>query len=242
VALFGGFNGTYLADTWVFGPVAPPNRPPVADAGPDPTFECTGDLQAIVTLDGSWSSDPDSTPGTNDDIVEFTWSEGGAPLAAGARVSVSLGLGLHDVTLTVTDKAGATSSDHVLVTVADTVPPVVTVAADPASLWPPNHRMRPVRFTVHAADVCDPAPVVLLESVVSSEPDDAPGAGDGLTTRDIQGASIGAPDFEVLLRAERDGRGPGRTYSAWYRARDGSGNVGIGAGAANVPHDWRGKG
>jgi hypothetical protein len=144
------------------------------------------------------------------------------------------------VTLTVKDRAGATSADQVLVTVGDTTPPVVTVAAHPACLWPPNHWLRPVHFTAHALDACDPSPVVILESVVSSEPDDAPGRLDGATKRDIRGAALGTPDFGILLRAERASRGPGRTYTARYRASDDSGNAGIGEGTVNVPHDRRG--
>jgi hypothetical protein len=78
-----------------------------------------------------------------------------------------------------------------------------------------------------------------LQSVASSEPDDAPGGGDGATTGDVQGADVGTADVDVLLRAERDGRGPGRTYSARYRATDASGNVGTGVGTVAVPHDRR---
>jgi hypothetical protein len=99
--------------------------------------------------------------------------------------------------------------------------------------------MRSVRFTVVAVYACDPSPVMLLQSITSSEPDDAPGRGDGATTSDVQGAAAGTPDFDVSLRAERDGRGPGRTYSARYRSTDASGNVGMGIGTVVVPHDLR---
>ncbi len=215
------------------------NRPPVAIAGPDQVLECEAARQATALLDGSLSTDPDSTPGTNDDIVSFLWSEGGAPLAVGARVSVLLGLGSHRLTLTVTDRAGNVATCETSVTVADTAPPVVTVQASPAELWPPDHRLAPVRFSVRAADACDPAPEVLLLSSSSSEPDDAPGGGDGKTTGDIRGAAVGTPDFDVLLRAERDGSGPGRTYVLRYRAVDAAGNAATSSGAVRVPHDRR---
>jgi len=39
------------------------NEPPVADAGPDQTIECTGSGQATAVLDGTGSTDPDSAPG-----------------------------------------------------------------------------------------------------------------------------------------------------------------------------------
>ncbi len=215
------------------------NQPPLADAGPDQVFECTGLGQATVLLDGSLSSDPDSTPGTNDDIVSYSWMEAGQTLATGVTASIPFALGVHDVTLTVRDRAGNVASSSTSITVADTTPPVVTVEATPDSLWPPNHTLRPVHFTVLAVDACDPSPVVLLESVASSDSDDASGNWDGATRDDIQDAAAGTPDFDILLRAERDARGPGRTYSALYRATDGSGNTGTGVGTVAVPRDLR---
>ncbi len=83
--------------------------------------------------------------------------------------------------------------------------------------------MSPVHSRVVVHDACDPSPQVILATVTSSEPDDAPGGGDGNTTNDIQGAILGIPDFDVLLRAERAGNGPGRTYTIRYQARDASG-------------------
>jgi hypothetical protein len=159
--------------------------------------------------------------------------------AGGADASGTYPLGTTVVTFTATDGAGNVVSCSTSITVADTTPPVMTVRATPDVLWPPNHTMRPVQFTVLAVDACDPSPVTLLQSVASSDPDDAPGRGDGATTGDIQGAAAGTADFDVLLRAERDDRGPGRTYSAHYLSTDASGNVATGVGTVAVPHDLR---
>ncbi len=68
----------------------PPNRPPVANAGPEQVLECTGNHEATVTLDGSRSADPDSTPSTHDNIISFDWFEGSDALARGEVVQVSL--------------------------------------------------------------------------------------------------------------------------------------------------------
>ena len=119
----------------------------------------------------------------------------------------------------------------------DTTPPQAALSITPTVLWPPNHRMVPVRVEWIVTDACDPSPQVTLISATSSEPDDAPGNGDGNTTGDIQGASLGTPDPLVMLRAERSGDGPGRVYTLTYVARDASGNTASALGIVTVPHD-----
>jgi hypothetical protein len=356
--LTGDFNGDGrpdLATAQLFGPqvnvfynFSPrPNAPPVAAAGADAQVECriprgtsTGDpaVGTPVHLDGSGSSDPDSSAGTNDDIVLFEWYlDYGLPsqalLGGGATLTVRLPLGAHAVTLVVRDSAGNTGRDEVLVevvdttpplvgctvvpfpvncasaggtwvdlsaqagdncdgevevrlvqtsrpvgitecsdprsfcalyplgatgvdfaatdasgntatcsttvTIADTTPPDLTVRVNTSQLWPPNHRMVPVVGTAAAADVCDAAPAVQLVSVASSEPDDAPGSGDGQTAGDIQGVDPGA-DYEFSLRAERDGGGGGRSYTVTYAAADASGNSTTATAVVFVPHDLSG--
>jgi len=97
--------------------------------------------------------------------------------------------------------------------------------------------MVPVAAEWQVSDVCDPAAGATLTSVTSSEPDDAPGTGDGNTTGDIQDATIGTPDATVLLRVERSGDGPGRVYTLTYVTRDASGNTASALGIVTVPHD-----
>ena len=117
------------------------------------------------------------------------------------------------------------------------MPPLLTVSGNPALLWPPNHRMVPIRISWQVADVCTATPVVVLTSAASNEPDDAPGDGDGDTTGDISGADLGTPDAEVWLRSERAGTGTGRTYTLVYQAADEAGNMTQGAVQVQVPHD-----
>lgn len=151
---------------------------------------------------------------------------------------MSLSLGLHAITLGVTDTHGESGTDSMLVSVVDTVPPVVGVVSDPLVLWPPNHRMVTVALVISTEDVCDPTPLVSLASVTSSEPDDAPGDGDGHTDGDI---TLGAADTEVLLRAERAGSGTGRFYTIAYTATDSSGNPGVAEAGVLVPHEQGGR-
>ena len=88
------------------------NQPPVANAGPDQTVtDSDGNGSETVALNGAGSSDPDGT------ISSYVWKEGATQIATGATPSVSLAVGTHTLTLTVTDNAGATASDTVVVTV-----------------------------------------------------------------------------------------------------------------------------
>jgi hypothetical protein len=214
-----------------------PGQDPVAEAGPDRSLECG----TSFLLDGSGSSDADSTPGTNDDIVQFVWYEhygqqSQFALGAGQTLTVSLAPGVHTITLKVTDSTGRAANDNVTITVTDTLPPSGSVALTPNALWPPNHRMIGVIAQVTASDQCS-AVTVTLESVTSSEPDDAPGGADGGTTGDVAGVSTGTFDTQFSLRAERSSTGPGRVYTVSYRLADGSGNQAVVRGTVIVPHD-----
>ena len=95
-----------------------------------------------------------------------------------------------------------------------------------------------MNVTWETGDACDPAGVgVQLISLTSSEPDDAPGGTDGATTQDVQDAAAGTADTTFLLRAERDGNGPGRVYTFIYGARDPSGNATTALATVTAPHD-----
>ena len=223
-----------------------PNQPPIANAGPDQTVEQESYAGTEVTLDGSGSTDPDSTPGTNDDIVYFDWWEGDIPLWSGETIDYVFPLGSHTVILKVTDSFGETDEDEVIITVVDTTPPAIELfEPDPSVLWPPNHKFVDVVILGIADDICDAG----LDIDVSVEVLDAEG-GDGGPNHE--------PDYEVIcagivdgdvgiivsLRAERSGIGDGRVYRITATVTDDSGNSTTSNPVeVTVPHDHgNGKG
>ncbi|MEM7131979.1 MAG: M14 family zinc carboxypeptidase [Chloroflexota bacterium] len=92
---------------------APPNQAPSANAGVNQTVTDSDDSGAeTVTLDGSGSSDSDGT------INSYTWtSDTGVNIPDGVAPTASFSVGVHNVTLTVTDDDGATDTDVVVITV-----------------------------------------------------------------------------------------------------------------------------
>jgi len=217
------------------------NQPPVADAGDDEDVECASFDGAVVQLDGSSSSDPDSTPGTGDDIVRFEWFEDfelpdERPLGEGEFLDVSLALGRHLITLRVTDSAGESATDDVIKEVVDTVAPDFAVSVTPEMLWPPNGRMVEITTEARASDVCGKTRVTLTAIEV---------ADGGVLTEapaDARGAEPGSSDLKFELRAKRVGRGKGRVYEINYAAEDSSGNRSTDAAHVIVPHDQRSRG
>jgi len=206
--------------------------------------ECEDATGSDVLLDGSSSSDPDSTPGTDDDIASYEWFESDGSgeeilLGVGPTLPVSLFLGLHEVYLVVTDTQGLRDQLDCSVNVVDTTAPSLGASLEPTLLWPPDHRLVDLSATVSAFDSCSEASVA-LQLVASDEPDDAPGPGDGATLGDIRSATIGLPDVEFLLRAERDRDGVGRTYRVAYAAMDTAGNRATAEFDVVVPLDMSG--
>ncbi len=78
------------------------NQPPTANAGPDQTVQTSGST-AMVTLDGSGSSDVDGT------VAEYLWSGTPDPDDV-AKPVVSLAPGTYTFTLVVKDADGASSA------------------------------------------------------------------------------------------------------------------------------------
>ncbi len=227
-------------EAWVVTFPGPANTAPVACImSGDRTIEVGSSCEARVVLDGSCSSDLDSTPGTNDDINDFDWYVVDACdpnyedyLGSGEVIECNLPLGEHDIVLEVTDKAGAFDANEVIITVEDRMPPEFSLTVTPDVLWPANHKMVEITPSWTVSDYCDELPEVTLVSITSNEDDDS--KGDGHTTDDIQ-----VDDNGIWLRAERSGKGSGRVYTITYQAVDDSGNVTVDSATVTVPHDKR---
>ncbi len=111
---------------------APPNRMPVADAGPDQAV----DSGAAVTLDGTGSSDPD-----NGDSISYSWSQTSGDTVTLSNSTVSsptftapTGPAVLVFELSVTDTGSLSSTDTVNVTVAapPNSPPITDAGSDQA--------------------------------------------------------------------------------------------------------------
>jgi pimeloyl-ACP methyl ester carboxylesterase len=215
------------------------NLPPVADAGPDRTVECSGPHGATVILDGSGSTDPnvDSDADPDDNPLTFTWI-GPFGTVTGETPSVELPLGTHTIILIVEDDEGKSDSDTVEITVTDSEAPSLSISLSPEDLWPPNHELVNITASIQVSDSCDESPTVKLVSITGNEADD--GLGDGSTSDDIQGADFGTEDRAFSLRAERAGGGSGRIYTVTYEAMDASGNAAVTNSEIAVPHDHGG--
>lgn len=100
------------------------NASPVAKAGSD----VTTNISEAVALNASASTDVDGT------IVSYEWKEGEAVLSTVASFDYSQStVGVHTITLTVTDNGGATNTDTVDVTINN--PPTAEAGENQAINW-----------------------------------------------------------------------------------------------------------
>jgi hypothetical protein len=209
------------------------NTAPIACiVGGDRVVEAGEDCEARVVLDGSCSSDEDSTEGTNDDINDFDWynvidvcePNSDIYLGSGEVIECNLGLGEHIIILEVADKAGAFDSNEVVITVEDVTPPELSLVVEPNVLWPPNGKMVQVRPEWEVSDNCDEEVDVSLVDITMS------------AAGDINDYVVIEDDGSIYLRARKGRGGSGRIYTLTYEAVDDSGNVAEASATVTVPH------
>jgi probable HAF family extracellular repeat protein len=146
--------------------------------------------------------------------------------AAGTLV----GVGSHNVTITVTDAAGNFTTTTVVFVVADTTAPTIqSVSSNPNVLSPPNHQLVPITVSVVATDNCDPSPVSQIISVTANETVDP---GDITITGNLT----------VTLAASKNSMGNSRIYTITVRTTDASGNSSTATTTVTVPKSSSGTG
>jgi len=152
-------------------------------------------------------------------------------------------VGTTTVSFNAKDADGNTSQCTDTVSVADMTAPVVTaLAANPSTLWPPDHKLRAISIVASATDICDTAPKCRITSVTSNEPVLGPGSGntdpDWVITE--PGPSVSPATLGVLLRSERSGTGTGRVYTINVSCSDAAGNTTAAQTKVTVSHDQGG--
>ncbi|HMB93655.1 MAG TPA: thrombospondin type 3 repeat-containing protein, partial [Rhodothermales bacterium] len=129
-----------------------------ADAGNDFTVECNSHEGTEVLLDGTASFDPDGES-------VYTWTEDGEVIATGQTATVTLGLGVHTITLTLEDSPGETTTDEIVITVEDTTPPEIVLNGDnPLTLECAVDTYNEPGAVV--TDVCDSTPTLVITGTV----------------------------------------------------------------------------
>jgi len=221
------------------GPVIT-NKPPTAS----PTGGGTYEINTLVVLGGQVAD-------VDGDTLDYKWMEGSTTLCSGNIATVEGGspvslpsdaisnlcLGAHTLTLEVCDGINPLVSSDITVVINDETAPVISPAPDKTILWPPDHKMVPVTIYANASDNSG-KPVNLTALVTSNEPHN--GLGDGDMSPDWTEPVINNGIITLQLRAERSGKGNGRTYTVTILATDEAGNTSTAQVNILVPHD-RGK-
>jgi hypothetical protein len=162
----------------------------------------------------------------NASIDGGSYDAGGLPITLAQAPLGPHHIGNMDVTLTATNRGGASSQCTGTVTVIDTEPPAINILRiSPASLWPPNQEMLPVRVTALASDSCSPSVTCKISSIQSNEP------------ADRQADMVITGNLTANLRADRLKSGTGRIYGITVQCTDGAGNSTIKDVFVTVPHD-----
>jgi hypothetical protein len=202
------------------GQLIPINEAPAIVCPAPSTVECGTPATAIALF-----SDPEG------DALAVVWAVNGMPvqtnnlparepgLPAMAALTETLPVGTNTIVVTATDSGRNTVSCSTLIVVADTTPPaIVSASANPATLWPPDHKLVNVTVRAQVFDACSDTTWKIIR-VASNQA--VNGKGDGNTSPDW----VITGDHTLKLRAERSGNNGERIYSITLQAKDAAGNL-----------------
>jgi hypothetical protein len=114
----------------------------------------------------------------------------------------------------------------------DTTPPVVTISANPTTLWPPDGKMVPVTISGAITDTGSGVNASTPAYAVVDEYGQVQPGGPIIL------GSGGTYSTTVCLQASRDGSDKdGRQYTITVSAKDNAGNLGSASTVVTVPHD-----
>ncbi|MBW8865564.1 MAG: hypothetical protein JF609_11730, partial [Verrucomicrobia bacterium] len=194
--------------------------PPIISRFVDLTVECG----ATAVVDAQVSS-------RDGDALTIVWTVNGQAVQTNtvpARQSLTptdlsfsamLPLGTNTVLVTATGTSTNTASRLTTVTVVDTTPPIFENAvALPHVLWPPDHKLVPIKITAFVSDDCGRASWKIIR-VSCNEPINPHGVRNPPPDWIITG------DHTVYLRAERSTKAPVRIYIISIQATDLAGNT-----------------
>ena len=221
---------------------------PAAHAATPPTIICpAASVLECTSSNGAPAVVQSTVSDADGDALMVIWTVNGLPVATNIvasglstnavtlSLSAQFGFGTNDLTVGVTDDGTNVVMCSTTIVVVDTTPPVIEeISVNPSTLWPPNHKLKPVQVRVRATDACGPV-TWEITSIESNEAID--GRGDGSTSPDWV---ITAP-HKASVRAERAGPGTGRIYTLHVGASDMAGNATNTTITVRVPHD-RGNG
>jgi hypothetical protein len=135
------------------------------------------------------------------------------------------------ITCSAVNGAGLSASKTVTVKVDMSAPTISGMPAQGCTIWPPNGKFVTVATVTAADKLSGLASGSFQVTGVSSEPPSNPPASDVVITPNASGG------FVVQLRADRQGNGPGRTYTLTAKASDIAGNSQTVTATCVVPHD-----
>ena len=190
------------------------NRAPVVVATGGGELECTDHDGARVQLAATGSFDPDSAPGTQDDLAGFGWWVDGSKIALTPVTETMLPPGSHEARVEVVDVLGATSSLSLPIAVVDRAPADVAVTMAP--LLEGQVFAGAFGVVVDARDACDPAPAASTHLEIPSPAAGAPVSWIAAATSAVEvRTSARGPEVVVLGPSEAEAR------AAWNRAVQG---------------------